>query len=82
VKCRHNGTSAAEKLFHLVDGNTFQWNTGLFSKMKQGIQLAFTTDVPPPPPPVLFLTAAAVDLQRRHHIQERGKTICQDPIER
>lgn len=45
VKCRHNGTSAAEKVFHLVDENTFQWNTGLFSKMKQGIQLSFTTDV-------------------------------------
>lgn len=45
VKCRHNGTSAAEKVFHLVDENTFQWNTGLFSKMKQGIQLSYTTDV-------------------------------------
>lgn len=44
VKCRHNGTSAADKTFHLVD-NTLQWNTGMFSKMKQGIQLNFTTDV-------------------------------------
>lgn len=45
VKCRHNGTSAADKIFHLIDGNTLQWNTGMFSKMKQGIQLNFTTDV-------------------------------------
>lgn len=45
VKCRHNGTSAADKTFHLIDDNTLQWNTGMFSKMKQGIQLNFTTDV-------------------------------------
>ena len=44
IKCRHNGTSAADKTFHLID-NTLQWNTGMFSKMKQGIQLNFTTDV-------------------------------------
>jgi hypothetical protein len=44
VKCRHNGTSAAEKTFQIAD-NSLQWNTGMFSKMKQGVQLVHTTVV-------------------------------------
>jgi hypothetical protein len=83
VKCRHNGTSAAEKVFHLA-GNTFQWNTGLFSKMKQGIQLSFTTDVCPLVPKTLLtlLSSLLLDLQRCSHLQERRKTISEDSLER
>ena len=45
IKCRHNGTSATEKSFRLMENNLLQWNTGLFSKMKLGIQMNHTTEV-------------------------------------
>ncbi|CAE7613670.1 unnamed protein product [Symbiodinium microadriaticum] len=44
IKCRHNGTSAADKTFRLIDRQLI-WNTGLFSKMKLGIGLHSTTQV-------------------------------------
>jgi hypothetical protein len=44
IKCRHNGTSAADKAFRLVDSQLI-WNTGMFSKMKLGIGLHATTQV-------------------------------------
>ena len=44
IKCRHNGTSAAEKSFRLVNQQLI-WNTGMFSKMKLGIGLHSTTQV-------------------------------------
>mmetsp|Transcript_26235 Transcript_26235/g.38878 ORF Transcript_26235/g.38878 Transcript_26235/m.38878 type:complete len:1321 (+) Transcript_26235:88-4050(+) len=45
IKCRHNGTSATEKSFRLMENNLLQWNTGLFSKMKLGIQMNHTTEI-------------------------------------
>mmetsp|Transcript_15776 Transcript_15776/g.23714 ORF Transcript_15776/g.23714 Transcript_15776/m.23714 type:complete len:1310 (+) Transcript_15776:128-4057(+) len=45
IKCRHNGTSATEKTFRLVDDNILQWNTGLFSKTKLGIHMSGSTKV-------------------------------------
>ena len=44
IKCRHNGTSAADKTFRLVD-RQLVWNTGMFSKMKLGIGLHATSKV-------------------------------------